>query len=132
MLADRLPRHRQARAQLLKVLSVARVEAVEQQSPARIRQRLEHLVHLCHIPYMQLTGCTSTICSRRAACQRSGLVEFPEPGERQVALVKVEGLHAGDAVGFSDDEYDKRNLDLEAIGGRTPQDRVTDNAGRRM
>src|SRR5882757_8617393 len=59
MLADRLTRHRQARTQLLQVLSVARVEAVEQQTPAWIGQRLEHLVHLCHLHNMQLIGCMS-------------------------------------------------------------------------
>src|SRR5258708_14646098 len=59
MLADRLTRHRQARTQLLQVLSVARVEAVEQETSARVGQRLEHLVHLCHLHNMQLIGCMS-------------------------------------------------------------------------
>ena len=46
VLAHRLARHVQPRAQLAQRLAVALVQAVEQQPPARIGQRPEHLVHV--------------------------------------------------------------------------------------
>ena len=46
VLADRLPRHVEAGAQLHEVLPAARVQAVEHAAPTRIGQRLEDCVHV--------------------------------------------------------------------------------------
>jgi len=57
MLAHRLTRHVETRAQLVKRLAVLRAQPVEQFPPARVGQRLEHRIHDNN---MQPFGCLSS------------------------------------------------------------------------
>jgi hypothetical protein len=64
----------------------------------------------CMSDYMQPCGCMSIVSGRS--------VEFVEPGERLIALVGVEGLHARDAVSVEEKENDGRKLNRGALGRR--------------
>jgi hypothetical protein len=44
VLADRLTRHVKTFAQLSKTLSIGRIQAIEELAPARVRERLEHVL----------------------------------------------------------------------------------------
>ena len=57
MLARRLPRHAETRAELAERLAIVGVQPVQQLAPAGIGQRLEHLIHGHN---MQLFGCMSS------------------------------------------------------------------------
>ncbi len=59
MLAHRLPRHLEVLAQLAQRLAVVLSQSIQQQSAARVRQRLEDHVHLVvrHPIIMQVITC---------------------------------------------------------------------------
>src|SRR5262245_44097275 len=68
MLADRLTRHVEARAEFVKRLATVDAQAVKKFSPARVGQRLEHSIHSYN---MQPFGCMSRLAiGTRAAEQR--------------------------------------------------------------
>jgi hypothetical protein len=61
MLADRLPAHVEAAAELAQRLAALRPQAIEQFAPALIGQRLEHRIQVIRHAYnMQPFGCLSS------------------------------------------------------------------------